>query len=90
MKPKKELRKKYETDYYDKTDFASNARLLQSIWREENGFEFDKYGNFLKMDFAKNTEANFLKSGIFEIVKFNLIDFSNKLDFAKSLNTENR
>jgi len=70
MKPDKELRKKYETDYYDKTDFTSNARLLQSIWRTENGFEFDKYGNFLKLDFAKETGANFLTSGIFEIVKF--------------------
>ena len=69
MKPDKELRKKYETDYYDKTDFASNARLLQSIWRAENGFEFEKYGNFLKLDFAKETGANFLTNGIFEIVK---------------------
>ena len=70
MKPDKELRKKYETDYYDKTDFASNARLLQSIWRTENGFEFENYGNFLKLDFAKETGANFLTNGISEIVKF--------------------
>jgi len=70
MKPNKELRKKYKTDYYDKTDFASNARLLQSIWRTEKGYEFDKYGNFLKQDFAKETGANFLTKGIFEIVKF--------------------
>jgi hypothetical protein len=70
MKPDKELRKKYKTDYYDKTDFASNARLLQSIWRTENGFEFEKYGNFLKLDFAKETGANFLTNGIFKIVKF--------------------
>ena len=70
MKPDKELRKKYGTDYYDKTDFASNARLLQSIWRTENGFEFEKYGNFLKLDFAKETGANFLTKEIFEIVKF--------------------
>jgi len=70
MNPDKELRKKYGTDYYDKTDFASNARLLQSIWRTENGFEFEKYGNFLKLDFAKETGANFLTKEIFEIVKF--------------------
>ena len=70
MKPDKEIREKYKTDYYDKTDFASNARLLQSIWRTENGFEFDKYGNFLKLDFAKETGANFLTNGIFKIVKF--------------------
>lgn len=70
MKPDKELRKKYKTDYNDKTDFASNARLLQSIWRTENGFGFDKYGNLLKLDFAKEKGANFLTNGIFEIVKF--------------------
>lgn len=71
MKPDKELRKKYETDYKnEKSDFASNARLLQSIWRTEKGFEFEKYGNFLKLDFAKETGANFLTNGILEIVQF--------------------
>lgn len=72
MKPDKELRKKYNTDYSDKTDFASNARLLQSIWRTEKGFEFEskKYGNFLKLDFAKEEGANFLTYGIFKIVKY--------------------
>lgn len=69
MKPSKELRKKYKTDYNDRTDYASNARLLQSIWRTEKGFEYEKYGNFLKLDFAKKTGANFLTKGIFEIVK---------------------
>jgi len=70
MKPDKELRKKYETDYYDKTDFASNARLLQSIWRTEKKYDFEKYGNFLTLDFAKEKGANFLTNGIFEIVKY--------------------
>jgi hypothetical protein len=70
VRPDKELRERYETNYYDKTDFASNARLLQSIWRTEKGFEFEKYGNFLKLDFAKETGANFLNKDIFEIVKF--------------------
>ncbi len=69
MKPGKELRNKYKTDYNDRTDFASCARLLQSIWRTEKGFEYEKYGNFLKPDFAKRTGANFLTKGIFEIVK---------------------
>jgi hypothetical protein len=69
MKPSKELRKKYETDYNDRTDFASKARLLQSIWRTEKGYKFDKYGNFLELNFAKETGANFLTNGIFEIVK---------------------
>lgn len=70
MKPDKKLREKYRTNYYDKTDFASSARLLQSIWRTDMGYEYDKYGNFLKVDFAVESGANFLTPGIFEIVKF--------------------
>ncbi len=69
MKPSKELRKKYETDYNDRTDFSSEARLLQSIWRTEKGYDFDKYGNFLELNFAKETGVNFLTNGIYEIVK---------------------
>lgn len=72
MKPSKALRIKYKTDYYDRTAFASNARLLQSIWRTEKGFEYKegRYGNFLKPDFAKKSGANFLTKEIFELVKF--------------------
>ena len=58
MKPDKELRKKYKTDYYDKTDFASKARLLQSIWRTENDFEFDKYGILKKKEFYDKSKMN--------------------------------
>lgn len=76
MKPNKDLRKKYNTDYYDKTEFASNARLLQSIWRIGNSYEYEKYGNFLKIDFAKKTGANFLTKDIFKIVKH---EVENKL-----------
>jgi PD-(D/E)XK nuclease superfamily len=70
MKPDKKLREKYKTDYYDKSDYASNARLLQSIWRTEKGLDFEKYGNFLKLDFAKEKGTNFLTNGIFKIVKY--------------------
>ena len=69
MKPSKELRVKYHTDYSDKNQFASNARLLQSIWREEKGYKFVKYGNFLEEEFAKQSGVNFLTKEIFEIVK---------------------
>ena len=72
MRPSKGLRVKFETNYNDKTDFASNARLLQSIWRTEKGFKFDKsekYGNYLNLDFAKETGANFLTENIFDLVK---------------------
>ena len=70
MRPTKSLREKYHTDYFDKSDFASRARLLQSKWRTEKGYnDFEKYGNFLKIDFAQETGANFLTPNIFEIVK---------------------
>ena len=69
MKPNKQLRIKYHTDYLDQSDFSSKARLLQSIWRTEKGFDFEKYGNFLKVDFAKQTGANYLTDSIFKIVK---------------------
>ena len=77
MKPAKELRERYHTDYSDMTDFASNARLLQSIWRTEKGYDFEDYGNFLKEDFAKSSGANFLTKKIFEIVR-NEVSNKNK------------
>jgi hypothetical protein len=70
MKPDKQLRIKYHTDYSDQSDFSSTARLLQSIWRTEKGFDFENYGNFLQIDFAKQTGANYLTKSIFEIVKY--------------------
>ena len=69
MKPSKQLRKKYNTDYYERSAFASKARLLQSIWRTEKGYEFKKYGNLLELYFAKESGANFLTPEIFELVK---------------------
>lgn len=70
MKNNKHLRLKYHTDYADLSEFSAKARLLQSIWREEKGFDFENYGNFLKVNFAKNSDKNFLTKTIFEIVKF--------------------
>lgn len=69
MKPPKSLRKKYHTDYSDLSDFAANARLLQSIWRTEQGYDYERYGNFLHLDFAKSSGANFLTDSIFKMVK---------------------
>ena len=72
MKPPKHLRVNFKTDYYDRSSFASKARLLQSIWRTEKGYEYDKesvYGNYLQLDFAKESGANFLTPEIFELVK---------------------
>lgn len=46
--------------------------MLQSIWRTEKGYEYEQYGNFLKLDFAKESGANFLTQEIFELVKHEL------------------
>jgi hypothetical protein len=70
MKPNKLLRLKYHTDYADRSAFSSKARLLQSFWRTEKGLDFEKFGNFLNIDFAKRTGANYLTESIFEIVKY--------------------
>jgi len=69
MSSSKELKKRYSTDYPDKTEFASNARLLQSIWRAQKGYAFAKYGNLLDSKMAKEHGLNFLTRGIFELVK---------------------
>ncbi len=78
MKPNKQLRIKYHTDYSDLSDFSAQARLLQSIWRTEKGFDFENYGNFLKIDFAKQTGANYLTEYIFRIVKYEVENAKNQ------------
>jgi hypothetical protein len=68
-KPEKSLRIKFATDYADKTAFAANARLLQSIWREENGIPLKRnYGNFLDENQAYQHEFNFLSDYIRKVV----------------------
>lgn len=69
MKPPKHLRINFKTNYPDRSAFASKTRLLQSICRTEKGYELEEkvegkrkevYGNYLKLDFAKESGANFL------------------------------
>ncbi len=69
MRPEKEERVKYHTDYEPYTEFAAHARLLQSKWREGKGYEWEKYGNFLKSDFATSSKANFLTPKIQDLVE---------------------
>lgn len=72
QKPDKGLRIAYHTDYSGDNVFASKARLLQSIWRDKKGYEFERYGNYLKLDFAKESGANFLTQEIKKIVEYEL------------------
>jgi hypothetical protein len=69
MKISKDIKGKYFTDYSDKTEFASNARLLQSIWRTEKGFDKGRFGNYLNQNNAIKSGENFLTIRIFELVK---------------------
>lgn len=64
-----ELKEKYHTNYPDKSEFAKKARLLQSIWREENDIPLKrKYGNQLSHEQA-SAELNFLTPAIRKIVR---------------------
>ena len=67
-RPTKNERIKYSVDYSWDTDFSAFARLLQSKWRENKGYNYVKYGNFLDVEFAKSSKANFLTDNIKELV----------------------
>lgn len=67
----------------DKTEFRKRARLLQSIWREEQGFPIGQHvskkdsrplGSRLEMPWASETLANYLSSGIKDVVKAEVLD----------------
>jgi hypothetical protein len=66
-RPNKADLAKYHVDHNQDTGFASHARLLQSKWRENNGYPFSEWGNRLEGDFAKKTKANFLTDYIKEL-----------------------
>lgn len=67
-RPSKDDRKKFNVDYPQDTDFSAHARLLQSKWRDKKGFPELKLGNFLEIDFAKTSKANFLTDNIRQLV----------------------
>ncbi len=62
----------------DKSDFQRSARILQSIWREEQGFLCQEYcdsegkthlrGSRLPMPWAKDNLSNFITGGIQQVV----------------------
>ena len=82
-RPSKRVRTKYFTDYRDSFVFASRARLLQSIWRTEKSFDFEKYGNFLVEDFAKElSKIQLIGGGLVtpEIYTLLTVFINNNLD----------
>jgi|SRR5574344_1021714 hypothetical protein len=77
----KELRK-FNVYYKYDTDFASHARLLQSKWREKNGWKMNdkrgsNYGNFVETAFAQNEKVNFLTDNIKNLVVEKIKEIKN-------------
>jgi hypothetical protein len=68
IRPIKSELAQYHVDYPRDTDFSAYARLLQSKWRERQGFSHVNYGNFLETKFAKDSRANFLTKNIQNLV----------------------
>lgn len=67
----------------DKSTFQRQARVLQSIWREEQGFPIGvqrsranvrPLGSRLKMPWAENTLANYLTDTIKDVVRLEVLD----------------
>ncbi len=67
-RPSKEEQIKFNVHYTLDTDYAAFARLLQSKWRDKKGYPELKLGNFLEIEFAKTSKANYLTDNIKELI----------------------
>lgn len=67
-RPTKDEQIKYNVNYPKDTDFSAFARLLQSKWRHSKQFPALKLGNFIDIEFAKSTKANYLTDNIKKLV----------------------
>lgn len=82
LHPLKSEREKYKVEYAPDSDFSAYARLLQSKWREENGYPIGdekKYGNYIDLDFAKETKVNFLTENIRKLVSQEIANGKKKI-----------
>ena len=68
-RPTKDEAEEYSVYYKPDTDFSAHGRLLQSKWRHKKGLPFEKYGNFLPVDFAKASKANFITDNIRQLIE---------------------
>jgi hypothetical protein len=75
-----ELAKRYHAlESVDARSFQPRARLLQAIWREEQGYDSTTYrgkirGARLPMPWAKDTLANYLTDTIRDVVRAEVLD----------------
>jgi hypothetical protein len=70
-KPAREALDRYHANYPKDTVFAAKTRLLQSIWRENKGLDYNidkKYGNYLTDTDAK-LKKNFITDRIGNLVQ---------------------
>jgi len=68
-KPSKRILDQFSAHVKSDSVFSANARLLQSLWRDANGYPFEKYGNQFLVDFAKSSKANYLTPTIAKLVE---------------------
>lgn len=66
----------------DIRDFQRKARILQSLWRTEKGYDYGLFrgkplGNMLPMPWARDTLNNYLSETIKEVVKKEVLNHSN-------------
>jgi hypothetical protein len=72
----------YAYEKVDISDFQRKARILQSMWRTQRGYEAGvfrgrKSGSLLAMPWAEDTLNNYLSDTIKEVVKKEVFDPSN-------------
>lgn len=76
----KQLAEKFHAlEAIDKAPFQRSARILQSIWRDEQGFPADETrseprGYLLPMPWAQETLANYLTDNIRDVVRSEVLD----------------
>jgi len=79
----KELAEKYHVlENVDHSDFQSQARILQSMWRDSQGYPIGHLGNrtlgsLLQMPWAKETLSNYLTEVIRGVVRQEVIEPGN-------------
>jgi len=78
-----QLAKSYHANNNDDiSDYQRKARILQSMWREEKGYEHsylhdNPLGNLLPMPWAKSTLSNYLSDTIKDVIQRELYSPSN-------------
>jgi len=74
IRPSKEECEKFRVYYQKDTDFSAYARLLQSKWRDKNGYRIGEsvrkteFGNYIEYNQARIKKVNFLTENVRHLV----------------------